>query len=109
MYRKGYFMSAYEEKQARAILLLDYKEAKVRLATLKIQADKLAGSLELIARNVRNVPEIPVNCSILREEFVDLNISIEKVIHDILETDAEVTKLHAQVTSVGLGHLMDRN
>jgi hypothetical protein len=103
MYRKGYFMSEQDEQAAKGKLLLEFEEAKHRYALLKIEAGRLAKSLEGLANSLKTTPEaLTFDAGVL----VKLNAEIGKVIADIKTTWKEAVNLRASVQSVGLGHLL---
>lgn len=103
-YREGYFMTAADEKAAKAMALFDYTEAKQRLALLKHQAEDIAKAFEGGAKLLRTRPEdfgfdgddAPF------KDYRKLGVLVE----DIKTTQAELQRLTTVLEKVGLGEML---
>jgi hypothetical protein len=91
LYREGYFMSADEQRTAKAVLRLDRDDAKERLAILKYKAHEIAMELEGAARLLKETPE--------KIEFQDDCVvspnyrGLADLIKDIKATTAELQRI----------------
>jgi hypothetical protein len=102
-YRKGYFMSAEQERAAKGDLLLEYQETKHRLGPLRAAADKLAVKLENMAKQLRTEPRMMTfDASMLPGYSAEL----EKILTDIKTTHAEFQRLGERVREAGIAHLV---
>jgi hypothetical protein len=56
-YREGYFMSAEDQRTAKALLLLKRSETGERLALLKYKAGEIGDMLEAVSKQLKSNPE----------------------------------------------------
>jgi predicted transcriptional regulator len=100
--RKGFFMSVEEEKQARALVLLDYNEHKQKLALLQEQAQKFAKKFEELAQLLKHKPDrIHPDLGNLKESGLPSYESLATLSRDITETQQETTRLAERVRQLG--------
>jgi hypothetical protein len=86
-------MSADQQRVEKALLRLDFDEAKERLALLKHKAQERAGEFEATAKKLREQPEtFSVNTdSGIQEYYRDLR----SLIDDIKATISELQRLES--------------
>ena len=103
-YRKGYFMSAEEEKQAKVAVLADYIDAKQTLELLQEQAEKLSRDFIGLGGSLKpdQIWNVALECYevMLSKEVFDKLIQLKAA---IAGAQAEATRLHQKVVAVGLG------
>jgi hypothetical protein len=103
-YREGYFMSAEDQRAAKADLILKYSELKERYALLKRDTDSIANALERGAKVLKEHPErwefdgddAPL------KEYKNLGVLIE----DVKNTRQEMQNLRALAAQGGFESLL---
>lgn len=90
-------MSEAEERQIKAIALLDYHEAKETLVLLEVEAKQLADDLQGLANLLRNEPTRIVDSSGGKvptyKEVQELAAKITKAADDLAERKNRVQQL----------------
>jgi hypothetical protein len=95
-------MSAQQEKNARATVLLEYTESKQKLALLRAQVDMLATEFEELAKILKDNPEnVPLE---VYELILDYKTFCERV-SDLKLALKETRRLEETVRKLGLSHL----
>jgi hypothetical protein len=92
-------MSAEEERQAKAMVLLEYAESKQRLALLKAQADKLAAEFEALAKLLRSDLQ---NISVASYSSIFDYSKFNDLVADVAKTFNETSRLKETVHQLGL-------
>ena len=92
-------MSAEQERQARAMMLLDYVESKQRLLLLQEQAHSLGIELEGLSRLLQDDPQ---NISIASYGQLLDNKRLNDLVADISEAFTETERLRMILNQLGL-------
>src|SRR5258707_7140236 len=101
-FRKGYFMSAQEQRVQMALLLLDHNETKERLALLRYKAGEIAGALEGVVKSLKECPE---DIELHEDGLVLKNyMNFGALVEDFKKTITELQKLDATLTEAGIRH-----
>lgn len=111
--RGGYFMSEEEEKQARAMVLLESTEARKHLAILTEEATRLGREFRRLGEALENRPALlsfdgesmNVQYALKREDFKATLLDAKKLAAlaaDIRKTQSESERLSQRVRELGL-------
>lgn len=98
MYRQGYFKSEEEEHQAIANVLLEFEEAKRRVAVLRYEAQKFAQLHEDLAKSLRDKLE---TVSFDLEEHTTSARRLAELCSDLNASCAEVDRLRKVTADLG--------
>jgi len=98
---EAYFMTAEEERDARARLLLNYTETKNRLALLKAEAQEIGRTLQVLVNGLTTCPADFVLPPEVERILVDPS-KITTLLRDLKKTTAKAVELHQNVKDAGL-------
>lgn len=97
-------MSADQQRTEKALLLLDFQEAKERLAVLRHKADEIAGELEAAAKLLKECPETVEfhGDRLVLKGYMNFG----KLVEDIKKTIADLQRLESRLTQGGIPHTL---
>jgi hypothetical protein len=112
-YREGYFMSAEQEDQAQAAVLLNFAKTKKRLAVLEEEARTIGRELSSLGSALERSPEfvsfdgqgMGANYHVKRQDFKAASLDPKRIANladDIRKTLDEKRHLEDKVKQLGL-------